>query len=33
MLLGEMVEFGRTESLFTAPRDARTQDYVSGRYG
>jgi phosphate transport system ATP-binding protein len=33
MLLGEMVEFGRTASLFTAPRDARTQDYVSGRYG
>lgn len=33
MLLGEMVEFGVTAGLFTSPRDRRTQDYVSGRYG
>jgi phosphate transport system ATP-binding protein len=33
MLLGEMVEFGATAGVFTAPRDRRTQDYVSGRYG
>jgi len=33
MLLGEMVEFGPTAGLFTSPRDKRTQDYVSGRYG
>ena len=33
MLLGEMVEFGVTAGLFTSPRDKRTQDYVSGRYG
>lgn len=33
MLLGEMVEFGPTAGVFTSPRDKRTQDYVSGRYG
>ncbi|MEI6149303.1 MAG: phosphate ABC transporter ATP-binding protein PstB [bacterium] len=33
MLLGEMVEFGATAGLFTSPKDKRTQDYVSGRYG
>jgi phosphate transport system ATP-binding protein len=33
MLLGEMVEFGETAGIFTSPRDTRTQDYVSGRYG
>jgi phosphate transport system ATP-binding protein len=33
MLLGEMVEFGKTAGLFTSPRDRRTQDYISGRYG
>jgi phosphate transport system ATP-binding protein len=33
MLLGEMVEFGPTADLFTNPRDTRTQDYISGRYG
>jgi phosphate transport system ATP-binding protein len=33
MLLGEMVEFGVTAGLFTSPKDKRTQDYVSGRYG
>jgi phosphate transport system ATP-binding protein len=33
MLLGEMVEFGPTEKVFTAPADKRTEDYVTGRYG
>ena len=33
MLLGELVEFGVTEDIFTAPRDKRTEDYITGRYG
>ena len=33
MLLGEMIEFGQTAGIFTAPQDKRTQDYISGRYG
>lgn len=33
MLLGELVEFGRTDDIFTAPKDARTEDYITGRYG
>jgi len=33
MLLGEMIEFGGTAGLFTTPKDKRTQDYISGRYG
>ncbi|MDD5633962.1 MAG: phosphate ABC transporter ATP-binding protein PstB [Candidatus Omnitrophica bacterium] len=33
MLLGELIELGRTEELFTKPRDKRTEDYITGRYG
>ncbi len=33
MLLGEVLEHARTEDLFLTPRDARTADYVEGRYG
>src|SRR5580698_4156618 len=33
MYLGEMVEFNETNTVFTAPRDKRTQDYVTGRFG
>jgi phosphate transport system ATP-binding protein len=33
MLLGELIEFGKTENLFTAPQDKRTEDYITGRYG
>jgi len=33
MLLGELIEFGRTEQIFTAPHDRRTEDYITGRYG
>ena len=32
-LLGEMVEFGATESLFSMPRDKRTEDYITRRFG
>jgi phosphate transport system ATP-binding protein len=33
MLLGELVEFGKTENIFTKPKDKRTEDYITGRYG
>jgi phosphate transport system ATP-binding protein len=33
MLLGELVEMGPTQQVFTQPRDRRTEDYVTGRYG
>ena len=33
MLLGELVEFGRTVDVFERPKDRRTEDYVTGRYG
>ena len=33
MLLGELIEFGQTEQIFTNPTDKRTEDYVTGRYG
>jgi len=33
MLLGELVEFGKTNEIFTAPKDKRTDDYITGRYG
>jgi phosphate transport system ATP-binding protein len=32
-LLGELVEFGSTEQIFTNPRDPRTEDYITGRFG
>ena len=32
-LLGELVEFGKTEQLFSAPADKRTEDYITGRFG
>ncbi len=32
-LLGEVVEFGRTEQLFSVPKDKRTEDYITGRFG
>jgi phosphate transport system ATP-binding protein len=31
--LGEMVEYGKTSEMFTNPRQQRTQDYITGRYG
>jgi phosphate transport system ATP-binding protein len=33
MLLGDLVEFGPTQQLFTSPQDQRTDDYVTGRFG
>ncbi|MCL2249615.1 MAG: phosphate ABC transporter ATP-binding protein PstB [Oscillospiraceae bacterium] len=32
-LLGEVVEFGDTEQVFTMPREKRTEDYITGRFG
>ena len=31
--LGEVVEYADTDSLFTNPREKRTEDYLTGRYG
>ncbi|MCX8108796.1 MAG: phosphate ABC transporter ATP-binding protein, partial [Verrucomicrobiae bacterium] len=33
MLMGRVIEQGRTEDIFLNPRDPRTADYVEGRYG
>ena len=33
MFLGEMVEFGTTDKLFTSPSNRRTEDYITGRFG
>jgi phosphate transport system ATP-binding protein len=33
MLLGELIEFGKTEDIFTRPQDKRTEDYITGRFG
>ena len=32
-LLGELVEYDATEKMFSAPRDKRTEDYITGRFG
>lgn len=32
-LLGEVIEFGTTEAIFSMPRDKRTENYISGRFG
>ena len=32
-LLGEVIEDGKTEELFSMPRDKRTEDYITGRFG
>jgi phosphate transport system ATP-binding protein len=33
LLLGELIEFDETPKLFTNPRDKRTEDYITGRFG
>ncbi len=33
MYLGELIEFGYTDEIFIKPRDKRTQDYITGRFG
>ncbi|MDR0929697.1 MAG: phosphate ABC transporter ATP-binding protein, partial [Oscillospiraceae bacterium] len=32
-LHGELVEYGETETLFAFPKDQRTEDYITGRFG
>ena len=32
-LLGDLVEMGKTEGLFSMPKDKRTEDYITGRFG
>lgn len=32
-LLGDMVEYGETEQIFSMPKDKRTEDYITGRFG
>ena len=32
-LLGELIEFGETTQLFSMPKDKRTEDYITGRFG
>lgn len=32
-LMGELIEFGSTEAIFSNPRDKRTEDYITGRFG
>ena len=33
MLLGKLIEFGRTQDIFTKPKETQTEDYITGRYG
>ncbi|GAB4484530.1 MAG: phosphate ABC transporter ATP-binding protein PstB [Thermodesulfovibrionales bacterium] len=33
MMLGELIEFGRTDRIFTAPSEKLTEDYITGRFG
>ena len=32
-LLGDVVEYGNTEEMFSQPKDQRTEDYITGRFG
>jgi phosphate transport system ATP-binding protein len=32
-LMGNLVEFDKTEKIFTNPSDKRTEDYITGRFG
>lgn len=32
-LMGEVIEFGNTDQIFTTPKDQRTEDYITGRFG
>jgi len=32
-LLGNLIEFDKTEKIFTNPSDKRTEDYITGRFG
>jgi phosphate transport system ATP-binding protein len=33
LYLGELVEFGKTEHIFTVPKDKRTEEYLTGVFG
>ena len=33
LYLGELIEFDRTDDVFTKPKQRRTEDYITGRYG
>ncbi len=33
MYLGELIEFGQTDKLFTTPRQKATEDYITGKFG
>jgi len=33
MYMGEMIEFGKTNQIFTNPEKKQTEDYITGRYG
>ena len=33
MYLGELVEFGDTQTIFTAPKQKQTEEYITGRFG
>ena len=33
MYLGEMIEYGKTDDIFVKPRDKRTEDYITGKFG
>ena len=33
MYMGELVEFGHTQQIFTKPQDSRTESYITGRFG
>ena len=32
-LLGELIEYGNTEQIFSQPRNKKTEDYITGRFG
>ena len=32
-LLGEVIEFGETEQIFSMPKNKKTEDYITGRFG
>ena len=33
MYLGELVEYGKTKQMFTVPKDKRTEEYLTGKFG
>jgi phosphate transport system ATP-binding protein len=33
LYLGELIEFGPTEKMFTVPKDRRTEEYLTGKFG